>query len=70
VKIFNGDHMEYELEHQGVDPKERSDWPYPSFDAMDWAKEFNKRFPMVSVDDALPWFANALMRGFDQGSAR
>lgn len=39
-------------------------WPH-TFDAQAWAIQFNKRFPTVSVDDALGWFANAIMRGHD-----
>lgn len=68
--ILNGDHAEFEREHANTPPEQRPDWPLPSFDAMDWAKAFNKRFPEVSVDDALGWFANALMRGFDEHAAR
>ncbi len=65
--ILNGDHAEFEREHANTPPKERPDWPLPSFDAKDWAEAFCKRHPEVSVDDALAWFANALMRGYDQG---
>lgn len=39
-------------------------WPQTS-DGKAWAIEFNKRFPSVSVDDALGWFCNAIMRGYD-----
>lgn len=39
-------------------------WP-ETMDGMAWAVEFNKRFPAVSVDDALGWFCNAIMLGFD-----
>jgi hypothetical protein len=78
--ILNGDHAEFEQEWaaSGRPPKERPDWPLPSFDAQDWAKAFCKQF-IVSriagyatkpVDDQeglmIAWFANALMRGFDQ----
>lgn len=68
--IFNGDHAEFEAEHANTPPKERPDWPLPSFDARDWAEAFCQRFPSVSQDDALGWFANALMRGFDEHAAR
>lgn len=43
-------------------------WPQ-TMDGMAWAIEFNKRFPSVSVDDALGWFCNALMRGVDSQAA-
>ena len=68
--IHNGDHFEYERENAGVPKEQRSDWPLTSFDAMDWAKEFNKRHPSVSVEDALAWFAPALMCGFDEANRR
>jgi hypothetical protein len=65
--ILNGDHAEFEREHANTNPKDRPDWPLPSFKAEDWAEAFCKLHPEVSVDDALAWFANALMRGYDQG---
>jgi hypothetical protein len=68
--IHNGDHAQFEIDNANVAPKDRADWPLPSFDAMDWAEAFNKRFPAIPVDDLLPWFAGALMRGFDEHSAR
>lgn len=68
--IHNGDHAQFEIDNVNVPQEERSDWPLPSFDAMDWAKAFNKRHPTVGVDDALGWFASALMRGFDEHSTR
>lgn len=68
--IFNGDHAEYEREHAGTPPKERPDWPLPSFDARDWAEAFCKLNPGVDEGAALAWFANALMRGFDEATAR
>ena len=43
-------------------------WPLPSFDARDWAEAFCKRYPMIDDGVALGWFANALMRGYDQAS--
>lgn len=39
-------------------------WP-ETMDGMAWAIEFNRRFPSVSVDDALGWMCNAIMRGYD-----
>jgi hypothetical protein len=70
MKIHNGDHMQFEIDNAGVPLARRSDWPLPSFDAMDWAVAFNKQFPEVAVDSALGWFACALMCGFDEGCAR
>lgn len=76
--IMNGDHSEFEAEHANTPPQERPDWPLPSFDARDWAKAFCRRFMIqnragydtASVDDdeglMQTWFANALMRGYDQ----
>lgn len=66
MMIQNGDHAQYEIENENVPKEQRSDWPMTSFSALDWAKAFNKRHPDVAVDDALPWFACALMRGFDE----
>ena len=67
---------------EGVNPEDRPDWPLPSFDARDWGKAFCDRF-MISrragyetkpVDDdiglMIGWFANALMRGYDEHVAR
>ena len=65
--IMNGDHLEYELENKGVPPEERADWPLPSFDARDWAKAFCKLFPDSDEELMVTWFANALMRGYDEG---
>lgn len=44
-------------------------WPIQSFDAQDWAKAFCKTFHEYNRPDEatmLAWFANALMRGWDQ----
>lgn len=68
--VHNGDHLQYEIDNAGVPPEERADWPLPSFDAMDWAKAFNKQHPSVSTEDALSWFACSLMRGFDEAQMR
>jgi hypothetical protein len=68
--IHNGDHAQFEIDNANVPLKERSDWPMPSFDAMDWAEAFNKQYPAIAVDNLLPWFAGALMRGFDEHAAR
>jgi hypothetical protein len=68
--ILNGDHAEYELEHADTPPKERSDWPLPSFDARDWAEAFCKLHPDIDEGLMIGWFANALMRGYDERSAQ
>lgn len=44
-------------------------WPQ-TLDGMAWAIEFNKRFPAVSVDDALGWFCNAIMAALDEGARK
>jgi len=68
--IYNGDHLEYELENQNTPPEERSDWPLPSFNAVDWAKAFCKHFPQIDEGLMIAWFANALQRGFDEAIIR
>jgi hypothetical protein len=45
-------------------------WPLPSFDAKDWAEAFCKQFPQMDVDIMVAWFANALMRGYDEHAMR
>jgi hypothetical protein len=47
-------------------PEDRPDWPLPSFDARDWAKAFCKTWSGIDEDVMVAWFANALMRGYDQ----
>lgn len=37
-----------------------------SMDAQEWAMAFHCQFPLVSADDALGWFANAIMAGYDR----
>jgi hypothetical protein len=73
-QIMNGDHLEYELQNKNTPPEKRSDWPLPSFDAMDWAKCFcdTARSKGLDIDEGwmVSWFANALMRGFDEGVSR
>lgn len=44
-------------------------WPH-TIDARVWAVKFNEQFPAVSVDDALGWFANAIMAGYDTALMR
>jgi hypothetical protein len=48
-------------------------WPLPSFDARDWAEAFVKiaadlGHPGIDEGWMIGWFANALMRGYDQRS--
>ena len=62
-------HVEFELEWAGRDPKERPDWPLPSFDARDWAEAFCKLNPGSDESLMISWFANALMAGYDRGRA-
>ena len=70
--IMNGDHAEFEQEHVNTPPEQRPDWPLPSFDAMDWAKAFCKINPTCGLDEStmVGWFANALMRGYDEHASR
>ena len=77
---MNGDHAQFEIDHANTPPKERSDWPLPSFDATDWSEAFCKIASEhgFADKDGKPidhgwmtgWFANALMRGFDEHAAR
>lgn len=74
--ILCGDHAAFEAEHANTPPELRPDWPLPSFDAQDWAKSFCKIATALSYRDAegnpidegwmVTWFANALMRGYDE----
>lgn len=72
--IFNGDHAEFEAAHADMKPEDRPDWPLPSFDARDWAATFCKiaKTHGHDLDEGWmqSWFANALMRGFDEAAAR
>lgn len=72
--IHNGDHAQYEIDNANVPKEERSDWPLPSFDARDWGKAFCKiaKEKGHDLDEAwmVSWFANALMRGYDEGRGR
>ena len=76
--ILGGDHAEFEQEwaKSGRPDNERPDWPLPSFDACDWAKAFckvclEKGFdPVKNEEWVMGWFANSLMRGFDEATAR
>ena len=78
--ILNGDHAEFEMKHKDTAPEDRPDWPLPSFNCQDWAKAFCKiaNGSGFKDNDGKPidegwmqtWFANALMRGFDEHAAR
>jgi hypothetical protein len=68
--ILNGDHAEFEREWAGRPDHERPDWPLPSFDAQDWAKAFCKLYPSMDEEVMTGWFANALMRGYDENANR
>lgn len=67
--FLGGDHAAFEREHANTPPEQRPDWPLPSFDAMDWAKAFVARHG-GDVELMHVWFANALMRGYDEHAAR
>ena len=78
--IMNGDHAEFEMEHANTPPHERPDWPLPSFDAKDWAAAFCKIANEHGFKDAkgepidegwmIGWFANSLMRGYDEHASQ
>lgn len=71
--IMNGDHAEFEAEWaaSGKPDHERPDWPLPSFDARDWAAAFCKINPNGPAENVMiGWFANALMRGWDEHDSR
>ncbi len=68
--IFNGDHAEFELDYINVAPQQRPDWPLPSFNAKDWAMAFCKLNPSIDEGLMIAWFANALMRGYDEGMSQ
>ena len=69
--ILCGDQLEFEAQHANTPPEQRPDWPLPSFDARDWAKAFCKINPDGPPEDVMiSWFANALMRGYDEATSR
>jgi hypothetical protein len=41
-----------------------------SFDARDWAKAFCDRHPEADDGEMIGWFANAIMRGYDEAQRR
>lgn len=50
-------------------------WPLPSFDAKDWAEAFCAivaKNHEIALDEGwmIGWFANALMRGYDEHAMR
>lgn len=63
-----------ELEKIRNSPEKPSDWPLPSFDARDWAKSWceiaEKQGFKTDEDWMIGWFANALMRGYDEHTKR
>jgi hypothetical protein len=40
------------------------EWPH-TMDAAVWADKFCEQFPSVNSEDAIGWFANAIMAGYD-----
>jgi len=68
MQIMNGDHAQFEIDHANTKPEDRPDWPLPSFDARDWAAAFCKINPQMDEGTMIAWFANALMRGYDQAN--
>lgn len=66
--------LAYALAMETPDPNDPT-WPLPSFDARDWAKAFVKiaatvGYPDMDEEWMVTWFANALMRGFDEHARR
>jgi hypothetical protein len=55
--------------------KSGPNWPLPSFDAEDWAEAFNLTaqklgYPSMDKGWLIAWFANAIMRGYDEARHR
>jgi hypothetical protein len=79
--ILCGDHAAFEAEWaaSGKPDNERPDWPLPSCDARDWAAAFckianergfkNAKGEPIDEGWMITWFANAMMRGYDEASA-
>ena len=53
---INGDRLQFELDYANVPPKERPDWPLPSFDSRDWAEAFCKINPSMDEGSRFPSF--------------
>jgi hypothetical protein len=74
MQIMNGDHAQFEIEHTNTPKEDRPDWPLPSFDARDWAAAFckiaKKHGHDIDEEWMVTWFANALMRGYDEHASR
>lgn len=63
--------------HIAMENPSRDDpnWPLPSFDAKDWAESFcataaKLGHPGIDEGWMIGWFANALMRGYDEHARR
>ena len=66
--------LAYALAIQNPDRNDPN-WPLPSFDARDWAESFCKiaaglGHPGIDEGWMISWFANALMRGYDEACMR
>lgn len=44
-------------------------WPH-TMDAQVWAEEFCKKYPDFDKQEAIAWFANAIMAGYDTAMLR
>lgn len=75
---MEGDPPDGMLAYQlACEKQDRADpnWPLPSFDAVDWAKAFcetaaKQGHPGIDESWMVGWFANALMRGYDEAHWR
>jgi hypothetical protein len=72
--ILCGDHAQYERKYAEEPAREKPFWPLPSFDARDWSSAFCKIAKAQGHDLdqewVTGWFANALMRGWDEHAVR
>jgi len=52
-------------------PERDPGYPYGEFNAHEWAIEFDRIYPdrRPDTDTMLAWFANAIMTGYDRGTA-
>jgi hypothetical protein len=62
-------------EQRELRKRDDPNWPLPSFDAQDWAAAFRETAVRLGYSDMdegwlISWFANALMRGYDEGRGR